>query len=74
MRLVSSGFRAAPNSEVTEAERKRVVKAFEMSGKSTHSHNASLLWVIVNYCEESHIPYELKSVPGMGYHLKRSEV
>lgn len=50
---------------------KRIIEAFEHSGHSTHSGQGSTLWVILDYCNENGIPYDLTAKPGEGYFVER---
>lgn len=53
---------------------KKIIKCFEESGSSNHSSRADTLGILINYCEENKISYQLTAHPGMGYSLTKMKV
>lgn len=63
-------FKADINTNVTKSGAKRIIDSFLRNGYTSHSGNATMLGVVVNYCEENGIPYVLKALPNMGYYIE----
>lgn len=57
-------------NRLTKTTTKRVVKAFEQNGQSSHSARAATLPAIFNHCIDNRIPFVLTARPKFGYHMK----
>lgn len=49
-----------------------IIDGFEHRGQSSHGPGATL-WVIVHYCQDRRISYEMTAHPGLGYHVRKIE-
>ena len=51
-----------------------LVESFEEGKVSSHSNLGGSLWILIRYCHENHIPYELQVLPGQGASIKKLEI
>jgi hypothetical protein len=56
---------------LTNAQVRRIVENFMLTGKAHHSGNASTLQYIIDYCEDNLIGYQIKALPGIGYSIEK---
>lgn len=54
---------------LSKADRQRLWDAF-LDGGGRHSSAAATLPYIIRRCEREHVPYILRAMPGVGYHLE----
>ncbi len=53
---------------------REIIKAFNATGQSVHSKNATMLQYLIDYCEENHINYIITAHPDVGYHIQKDSL
>lgn len=57
---------------VTRAQARQAIARFERIGHSTHSAQAGMVWVLIEWCHLNNIQYTIVGVPNAGYYITKN--